>query len=692
MDCAARGFITEVAMSTAVSVDCPSCRRPLKVTNPDLFGKKVKCPGCGKPFVLPRPAPQTADDEVILQLVQPEEIPFGTGARIVPDEPILNAPTFPGPPRNTFPGPPRDAFPPMIPGPPVVPGTSTGASPIPTVPESPLRFEPAESMSAASPTLDRLKKRQKRGAWLNYLIVGVVLCGFGGIVAGIAMNLPEKSKVAGPESQAPGSNEGAKTSENQPYSQARLEGTPSLIEEFRPTKGDPVKLFMMPSGVNMVIHLRPARLWSDEYEAQVFRASLTEDVTNWIAAKLKEVCRREPAQIEEATIGLILGARGTEPDVCAVVRLKQPAKMSDLVEEFKGTYLYDLTERPDLRLKVDGKHGYLIQDESTFAICPEPLAGEIENWIKTPNYEISQGMSELLEKTDRERLFTIVGEAPDMVRHLDRIFPEGSRQAVSKLFEWLGEDAGTVSWSVQTSPYFHSEIAVLAPATVSPIALRDRIKDQMKELPKVVWQDLCLKMTPGEVRSRTFIGRLPAMLEAFRKSTVATVGAHHVRLTTVLPAKAAPNLALAAMFTANEAARTDFTPAAVAAAPAQSTSTNLPESVVERMKLPVDAEFSRTPLEPALQYLCDEVKIGLFLDGDALKDAGYTKNMPQTFTLGKVPMIQSLATIVNYYQERGKEMVVSIDENEKKIIVTTLKFAEAKGLKLYPMPATPPRE
>ena len=29
-----------------LSFACPQCSKPLKV-GPDLFGKKVKCPGCG---------------------------------------------------------------------------------------------------------------------------------------------------------------------------------------------------------------------------------------------------------------------------------------------------------------------------------------------------------------------------------------------------------------------------------------------------------------------------------------------------------------------------------------------------------------------------------------------------------------------------------------------------------------------
>jgi hypothetical protein len=221
--------------------------------------------------------------------------------------------------------------------------------------------------------------------------------------------------------------------------------------------------------------------------------------------------------------------------------------------------------------------------------------------------------------------------------------------------------------------------------TSSTTRLRDRLRGQLEELPKTMWQDVAAKMQPREMRFREFIGRFPAMLEAFQRSTVMGTDSRHLKLTTVLPAKAAPNLALATLFTVNEAARTDFeTEPAVAATEPEKP--KLPETAAERMKLPVDAEFNRTPLQPALEYLCAEVEVNLFLDGDALEDAGYTRNMPQTYDLGKVPMEQALAAIINGYQEEGREMVVSVNEETKTVTVTTRKFAEQRELPIYPLP------
>lgn len=659
-------------MSTVVSIHCPHCQRKLKLDDPKLYGKKVKCPGCRKPFLVADPS---LDDEVTLHLVR-DEPAVGTSARWVPDD----APAQPVPQRQPTPGglPAAVAEQPVIQAAPQIPP----ASPPAEAPGFPL---PAAAVTSGSRELERLRKRRRKGAWMTYAIMGIfLLAGLGtaGYVVTQQKNLPN------PEPAGSGAPLAALTprnpAEDQPYSHPRLEGDEKLVAEFKPTDGEPIQLLMVPGGINLLIHLRPAELWSDEYSDRELRASLTDDVTNWIAAKLKEICRRDPAEIEEAMIGVLLGARGTDPEVCAVVRLKEPARMSDLLEEFKGTYLYDITEKPELRLRVDGTYGYLIKDERTIAICPEKYAGELEHWIHSPNHEVSEGMSRLLGQTDRRRLFTVVGQVEDMRIHLDRLFPETMRGPMEHVLDWLGTDLDTIAWSVHTRPYFHSEL-MLDPKPVSSVSqVQDRMRTQLKKLPETVWRQVAVKMQPQEMRFRQFIGRLPAMLEAFQQSTVMNRGNRFLRLTTVLPAKAAPNLALATLFTVNEAARTDFDAEPVMIAAAQQKS-ELPATVAERLRIPVDAEFSRTPLEPALQYLCDEIQVNLIVDGDALKDAGYTKNMPQTFTFGKVPMERSLAHIINSYQERGKEMVVSINEETKTVIVLTKKFAEQQGLPIYPL-------
>ncbi len=70
--------------------------------------------------------------------------------------------------------------------------------------------------------------------------------------------------------------------------------------------------------------------------------------------------------------------------------------------------------------------------------------------------------------------------------------------------------------------------------------------------------------------------------------------------TTVLPTKAGPNLALGTVLTWDESTRTNFS--AEEAMPVATTS-DLPKTVMERLKTPIDIEFSRKPLADAFAYI-----------------------------------------------------------------------------------------
>ena len=71
---------------------------------------------------------------------------------------------------------------------------------------------------------------------------------------------------------------------------------------------------------------------------------------------------------------------------------------------------------------------------------------------------------------------------------------------------------------------------------------------------------------------------------------------------------------------------------------------------------------------------------------EALKAAGFTKNMPQTMTLGKVTGLEAIAAIMKKYEKEKVPMVLVIDEGKKLALITTKDFAEKDSLKTYPLP------
>jgi hypothetical protein len=340
---------------------------------------------------------------------------------------------------------------------------------------------------------------------------------------------------------------------------SQLKANEELVAAARPTQGEPIQLFMMPSGVNFVIHLRPARLWNNEPAYQELRATLTQNVTDWITETLRSVCRREPAQIDEALVGVILGARGTEPQYAAVVRLVEDAKLSDLIEEFRGE---PLVEEGGIRLYRAQDYAYLIRDTRNFAICPAEMGAELAEWIGQANYHTTDGILDLLRHTDRERLFTVVMEVDDVRRHQAALFPPEAGAAIARVLDAVSDDADTLAWSVHLGDTFHSELQLRTRVAdtreiVTPGRLAKSLNGTLAQAPHDVMAMIRM-MHPQRKGTATVLERYPAMLEAYRQATVPTTGARRVALTTVLPARSAPNLTLGTLLAWDEARRTDF--------------------------------------------------------------------------------------------------------------------------------------
>ena len=633
-----------------IQINCPKCDSTLKLKDRTKLGKKGKCPSCSHSFVLE----ESPVEEVALELAAEAAVPVGTSARWVPDEAPLAGPA------------------PALKSP-------TPVSPV-------ISDLPTDTEDGGVARLRMMKKRRAQRRNFAVLIGGLTALIIGGVYLFVRSYVQDEAgqiAVTDPVSPSPGESDASGTG----IPAGGPQDVESFVDTADPTDGEPIQLYMMPSGVNVVIHLRPADLWSNEVAFQELRATLTQNFTDWLAAQLLETCRREPAQIEEALIGIILGARGTEPEIAAVVRLTEDAALSDLVEEFRGE---PLGEESGIRLTRSSEHGYLIQDTKTIAICPAYMAAELKDWITVPNYNTTDGILELLHHTDREHLCTVLFEVDDVRRHESWLFAEETQTAIQLILDAVSDDAETMSWSMHFGENFFSDIYLRTRVAgsreiITPSRLAEGTSTRLESMPHEMMSAVRM-MDPGTRGNRTMIGRYPAMLEAFRMATLTTTGPRYIRLTTVLPAKAAPNLALATMLAWDEARRTDFSRTPVEPPVMAATDSNLPATAAERLQLEIDAEFSRTPLYEALDYIADEIGVTAELDGDALKDAGYTQNMAQTFNIGRVPAAAAIHEIIKQYEGDpavGTQMVIAIDEENKKIIVLTQKFADQRGLDVF---------
>ena len=526
-------------MST-VQIACPKCQKNLKLPDRSMLGKMGRCPKCGHRFRL-----DESNDEVQLELVEPQQPAVGTDAKWIPDAPATAAPPrqpvepafpnfnptsteprFPGvtPPQGSiFPGPAAsDASPSAFPD---FGGSApqSAAVPVSAVPDSAVAS--AASGLAPDDPLQRIKEQKLRNARKRNRALAI-----GGgtalVVAGLLFAFRSSwmpAPVVVETKPQPTVTEGYAAKQEQ------LSNNEALAVASSPTDGEPIQLLMMPAGVRILIHLRPAELWEAGSRGEEVRYCLGQQLAEWSQAKLRELSHRVPGQIEEATFGLILGPRGTPPQVAAVFRMVEEAKPSELIVEFRGERI----DEYGAPVYVVDDLAYYIHDTKTIAVAPVALAGEMIDAVKYPS-PTSPGVEEILMDTDRKRQLTLVFEPADAHRHQEFLVAENVRPAFGKLMGLFGDNVETVAWSFYFGSEFYSEMLLRNKQGTSPRRVEDELTRRLGELPQQLVTAVRF-MHPTQAGPRQLIGRYPAMIRAFQLATKAGAADRHVRLTTPLP-------------------------------------------------------------------------------------------------------------------------------------------------------------
>lgn len=617
----------------AVQIPCPECGAILKLPDRTLLGRKGKCPKCGHRFVLSEP------DEVELELAPShvEEPLKPTAVRRVNDESAAATPVL-------------------------APSAAPLASDAVALPD----LASIPSLPAGTERLNRRRSRKKR----TEIVVGGIVALL--LVASLASSIAFLRTQPSPAS----SSQVAVPSQNIDYEneRVRLERQAALIAADRPTQGDPITLEYIPAGASILVHLRPAELWAPGSPGEELRFCLGDRFSSWLQTNIERYCLLPPSDVREVTIAVSLGARGSPPTISSVVRPVTPLKTSELIQKFDGSQ----ESFGGIDLFVGAERAYVIGREldeekrpTLFATTSTENAQSLAESVVTPSIT-SDDIEQLLEHTDRQRHFTVVFRPEDLEIHHEALAAPDLQPGWNAILDRFGKDVAAAIWSGHIEKQtFNSELLVRNAPDVTPPQLAKTLRRQLDRAPK----DLVAaveKMQPSYVGDRKLIGRFPAMTHVFALATVEGIDDRLVVLQTELPERAGPNLALAGLLTWNQASQTDFD----AKTSPQETEVKPTGSIADRLKLPIEIDFRRTPLEEAFAYIGNETNVSFEVDGDALKLAGYTRNMPQVFSLGKVPAERGVAQILSAYDK----MTVVIDDANQKAIVTTKAVAEEKGL------------
>lgn len=682
---------------SSIAVPCPHCKKKLKLRDKSLLGKKAKCPNCKQAFVLKLPAmtPDTGEhsvpvessqkppasapqiqqntppatetprqeqaEKIQIELAQPATPVVGTSAKWVPDEPATPPPVVSEPAPSGFPQ--IDTSAPPVVNTSPAPNIDTGAAD-PAFPN--IAVEATENAGVARMRELRRKNAKRRNVTIASIAVVLLLIGVG---AYFTWDQVEETIATKPAKPVPVAAASPTVASTQPY-------TPPAKVAPSPTKGEPIRLLYVPAGTRILIHLRPAELWAPGSQGEEFRACLG-PVGIWAEQIIKEICLTGPAQIQELTFCLILGSPGAPPEYAAVIRTTEPFKRSELIAQLDGQRLDDYS----FPVYSGEKYSSMIVDDHTYAIGP-PGNLRAAEMAEAREYQssTSPGIESVLKQTDRDRHLTIVFDPDEVRRQQDVLLPEKAHPFINEFLDWIGEDVETVAWSMHLgSDDFYSEWTFRNSTMIRPGKLAINLKEQLDALPEEMLESV-QKMNPGTVGSRKVIGRFPAMLKAFSMANQEQSGERYAQLVSNLPERAAPNLALASLLTWDESTRTDFS---VKAKP-RPTGPQLPDKVVDRLKMKLEVDFKRMPLEEVLAYIADETKTKIILDGAGLKLVGYTQNMRQTMNLGTVSALETLQAIFNTKDQ--EQMCLIIDETAKTATVTSKPFAQQNNLKMYEFP------
>jgi hypothetical protein len=633
-----------------VLVSCPRCGKGLKLRDRSKLGRPGRCPACQHTFVLTEP------EEVELELA--DAVPaVGTGARWVPDDEPASEVSPPAhvPPRDL-----ADEFPQL----------DFDAPPLPHPAGAPLPPLVTDAAAPGTSTLDELRRRRTRSRRTGIIVGGLAGAGIAAVILAVVFATP----AAPPRAERPK----RKLSATYEGERAALGDNLTRAREASPTDGDPIRLMSVPDGAFVVVHLRPAELWSDEPRAQEFRACFSEEILSAVEAWIRDFCRFEPDQIEELLVCFLLRPRDQSPGLAAVVRTVEKQRKSELLQKFPG----ELNEEHGFPVYVADGQAYLFSDDlHTISIAPSDSdsVAELAASATTKQPATSKdGILDLLRRSDRERHITVVFDTHDVRLRQPVLVPEKARPALGALVDWLGDDIETVAWSVhRAEDRFFSQIYLRNQHEWTPTQLQADVRQKLRRLPLAVYQAV-EKMQPPTVGARMLIGRFPAMVKVFALQTLLAIGPDSrtdrwVQLTTVLPERAAPNLVLAGVLTWDESTRTDFSQQA----PTQPSGPKLPETVAERLRTPIEIDFIREPLESAFQYIGRETSVGVELDGEGLEAAGVTRNAPQSHAMGTVPAIKGIAAILTKHEQDG--LCIVVDEARKTMIVTTKAAAAQRG-------------
>ncbi len=433
-----------------------------------------------------------------------------------------------------------------------------------------------------------------------------------------------------------------------------------------PTSGGPISLAWLPTGAQLVLHVRPASLeMAGELDKVVAALGpVADDGTRWLESTAGVKLR----ELDSITVGL-RPASGYVPEWSVVMR---PTK------SFAGEPPRSF--RSDAQQSAGGVTTFRA-DDSTWIIASSTLFTELQELDGSPPL-LRRELDSLLSASDDQRQITLL-TAPSFLFGEGRELLAGQRKPLGeRLIPMLPDEVKGICLSMNWDANFFAELLVSPTGGTKSREIAQSYAEQVADWPGDA-EEAIIGLTAGDY-GRRVVARFPAMLRALARNTRTDFERTHAVLRCYLPKPAGHSLLMASELMMAYESTGPVT------AIASATQAETPKTFAERLAKPTSLSFERDTLEMAIKLLSDDLGIPITINGGDLQLDGITKNQSFGIKVENKPASDILVDILRLANpdktataaNDPKQKLVYIVGEDETLMVTTRAAAAKRGDKL----------
>ncbi len=615
-----------------MKIACPHCQKKLSIKNPALLGKQVKCPSCEVPFRLPnqvssqkQPAPKQEPT------ITPEE------KNEPPSENLL-----------------QDSHTPV-----------SNENPID-------RLAQIETDYLENRHLKNRRKKKKSGKSYFWIlaIVGMILLSFAGGYyfnqqgESVSKQNDHQEKQAGNNSVNPKSKE-ADIIKDDSITLDKQNGTQEQAEdEIKPV---PINLIHLPDGIRFIVYLKPNEILNLSQD----KKDSFKPILEWGEKKIEEQTGIPVRLMKSILIGFIPRSNDMFPHTVFQVQLLEGLSDSEILNSLS---VNDFQELAGKATGSDGTRMYRYHSKTrTLTLFSEDLFLEIREGLSL-NSMVSSGIEKLLKETDENHQFTVLWDLISLRSLTRSLESKDLIKFIEALADWHGEETEAGLWDISYQNSLKIRTAARNRTTMNEGKFQKKQEIKIKELTKLLTSNPeLIKNIPES--GRVILDRFPAMVQYSVMEAKVSSKPRMIISQVTLPGNALENLMVGSLlfWNSHQLQMADQQNSV------QPVSETEKKSLAELLESQVDLEFRRTPLRKAFEEIAKTIGLELKVNGNALKELGYTQNMPQTMKIEKKTARDVFETILKQYEG----MVLILDEDKHSLLISTIQEAEKQKKKIY---------